>query len=88
MAKGFLRHLSILFLALAGCASTHSSQLDADLNTIRSGYSECVTGLGADSPQCKALADGVHQVAAQIDNAQNTAGRMKAEDAARHSMGY
>jgi len=50
--------------------------------------SECVTDLGADSQQCKALADGVHQVAGQIGSAQNTAGRIKAEDAARRSTGY
>ena len=79
-----------LCFALAGCASTdsHTSQIDSDLNTIRSGYGECVNNLGADSPQCKALSDGLHQLADQIGSAQNTAGRMKAEEAGRRSMGY
>ena len=76
----------------AGCSSaagsTGASQLDADLNTIRSGYAECVNDLGPDSPQCKTLADGLHQLADQIGSAQSTAGRMKAESDARRSMGY
>jgi hypothetical protein len=79
-----------LFGLVAGCSSgaTSSSGLDTDLATIRSGYNECVADLGADSPQCKALADGVHQIAGQVGSGQSTAGAMKAEDAARHSMGY
>jgi hypothetical protein len=81
-----------MIAALAGCASTAESsgtaQLDSDLSTIRSGYAECVKELGADSPQCKTLADGLHQLADQIGSAQNTAARMKAEGDARRSMGY
>ena len=85
--------LGILIVAsIAGCSSTTgsagASQLDADLNTIRSGYAECVNDLGPDAPQCKTLADGLHQLADQIGSAQSTAGRIKAEDATRHSMGY
>jgi hypothetical protein len=84
-----LAALSVLF-AVGGCASTgtQTSQIDADLSTIRSGYAECVNDLGADSPQCKALSDGLHQLADQIGTAQNTTGRIKAEDAGRRSMGY
>ena len=77
---------------IAGCSSANgsagSSQLDTDLNTIRSGYAECVNDLGPDAPQCKTLADGLHQLADQIGSAQSTAGRIKAEDDARHSLGY
>ncbi len=78
------------FFAFSGCATTetHTSQIDSDLTTIRSGYGECVNELGADSQQCKALSDGLHQLAEQIGSAQNTAGRMKAEEAGRRSMGY
>ena len=78
------------FLLLAGCSTpgSQSSQLDSDLGTIRSGYKECVDAVGADNPQCKGLADGVHSVAQQIGEAQNTAGRMKMEEQGRRSMGY
>jgi hypothetical protein len=82
---------SLLMLATAGCSATGSSgssQIDSDLATIRSGYAECVQDLGADSPQCQTLANGIHSVAEQIGSAQNTAGRMKAEQDARRSMGY
>lgn len=81
---------SLSLAALAGCgpSSAETSQFDADLATIRSGYRECVNDLGADAAQCKTLADGVHSVADQIGSAQNTAGRIKAEDEARRSMGY
>lgn len=81
---------SLLLAALGGCAPSNpqSSQFDADLGTIRSGYNECINDLGADAAQCKALSDGVHSVAEQIGSAQNTAGRIKAEDDARRSMGY
>jgi hypothetical protein len=58
------------------------------LTTIRSGYVECVNDLGVDAQQCKALSDGLHQLAEQIGSAQNTASRMKAEEAGRRSMGY
>jgi hypothetical protein len=77
-------------LAFGACASTatQNSQIDSDLTTIRSGYVECVNEIGADSPQCKALSDGLHQLAEQIGSAQNTAGRIKAEQAGRRSMGY
>jgi hypothetical protein len=82
----------ILLATIAGCSSATgsagASQLDSDLNTIRSGYVECVNDLGPDAPQCKSLADGLHQLADQIGSAQSTAGRIKAEDAARHSMDY
>lgn len=76
--------------ALSACApsTTETSQVDADLTTIRSGYQECVNDLGADAAQCKALADGLHSMAEQIGSAQNTAGRIKAENEARRSMGY
>ncbi len=85
-----LTSASLIFAALSGCAPStpQSSQFDADLGTIRSGYNECVNDLGADAAQCKALADGVHTVAEQIGSVQNTAGRIKAEDDARRSMGY
>lgn len=83
----FIVLVYVAFLSLAGCASTQTAQFDDDLNTIRSGYRECVGDLGADSPACKSLADGVHQVADQVGSAQSTAGAIKAEDAARHSLG-
>ena len=83
---------TVMVTAIAGCSSTTgsagASQLDADLNTIRSGYAECVNDLGPDAPQCKTLADGLHQLADQIGSAQSTAGRLKAESDARRSMGY
>ncbi len=81
---------SLIAAAACGCSadSSNSSQFDSDLATIRSGYQECVNDLGADAPQCKSLADGLHSVAEQIGSAQTTAGRIKAEDDARHSMGY
>ncbi len=80
----------LLAAALGGCAADNasSSQFESDLATIRSGYHECVNDLGADAPQCKSLADGLHSVAEQIGSAQSTAGRIKAEDEARRSMGY
>lgn len=81
---------SFLVAAIAGCAADNpnSSQFDSDLATIRSGYRECVNDLGADAPQCKSLADGLHSVAEQIGAAQSTAGRVKAEEEGRRSMGY
>ena len=79
-----------LSLALIGCSATapQTSQIDSDLATIRSGYTECVSDLGAEAQQCKALSDGLHQLADQIGAAQNTASRMKAEESGRRSMGY
>ena len=62
--------------------------MDSDLNTIRSGYNECVNDLGADASQCKQLSDGIHNLAEQIGTATNTAQMMKAEDAGRRSMGH
>ncbi len=81
---------SLLAAALGGCAADNSSlsQFDSDLATIRSGYHECVNDLGSDAPQCKSLADGLHSVAEQIGAAQTTAGRIKAENDARSSLGY
>ena len=79
---------TFIFASLAGCSAPGASSLDSDLNTIRAGYAECVNAVGADSPQCQALANGVHQIADQVGSAQTTAGRVKAEDAARRSMGY
>jgi hypothetical protein len=79
---------TFIFATFAGCSAPGSSSLDSDLNTIRAGYGECVNAIGADSPQCQALANGVHQIADQVGSAQTTAGRVKAEDEARHSMGY
>jgi hypothetical protein len=86
----YLASTILILSAFSACApsGSQSSQVDADLATIRSGYVECVNDLGADAAQCKTLADGLHSVAEQIGSAQNTAGRIKAENEARRSMGY
>jgi len=78
----------LALLSLTGCAPAQSPQFDEDMSTIRSGYRECVNDLGPESPACKSLSDGVHQVAEQVGSAQSTAGAIKAESAARHSLGY
>ncbi|HVN63333.1 MAG TPA: hypothetical protein VMT58_01755 [Candidatus Binataceae bacterium] len=87
MRKVFSVAAWVGLVAFAGCASTQTSRFDDDLSTIRSGYHECVNDLGAESPACKSLADGVHQVAEQVGGGMNTAAAIKAESAARQSLG-
>ena len=88
--KPILLVLAPILLICAGCAATGSgsSSIDGDLSTIRSGYNQCVSNLGADSPQCQQLANGVHQIADSIGNAQTTAGRVNMQNQLKQSMGY
>jgi type IV secretory pathway TrbL component len=75
----------------SGCSSTASETagIEQKLQAVRRSYDSCVTTLGADAPPCKALANGVDQLAqgaAEFDSAASTAAAIKAEEAARRSM--
>jgi hypothetical protein len=90
--RGRIFALILPVLFLSGCAAapvgSREAQVRSELNSIGDAYHKCVGAMGENSPQCQALANGIDQVASNIDSAQSTGAMLQMENAARREMGH
>src|SRR5712692_2616366 len=84
--RGRIFALILAVLFVSGCATpvgSREAQVRSELTSIGDAYHKCVGAMGENSPQCQALANGIDQVASNIDSAQSTGAMLQMENAAR-----